>query len=148
MITQSDGGPIVYASRKIRFSAAHFFYLDELSEAENVARFGPSANRAGHGHNYEIEITVQGPCDPATGMVVNLKDLKKILEETVVAPMDFKNLNTQVPFFKDHPPCLENMALWLWGEIAPHVAALNLTLTYLKAAEAEDMYVEYFGETA
>lgn len=140
--------PLVYASRKICFSAAHYFYLDELSEAENAARFGPSANRLAHGHNYEIEITVKGPCDPDTGMVVNLKDLKEILIQTVVEPMNFKNLNLQVPFFQENQPSLENMAVYLWQTIEPRLAAMNLTLTYLKAAEADDLYVEYRGEVA
>jgi 6-pyruvoyltetrahydropterin/6-carboxytetrahydropterin synthase len=131
--------------RKARFAAAHFLYLPELSEAENVRRFGPSSNRLAHGHNYELDVKVAGPVDPETGMVVNLKDLKLILNETVVAPLDFKNLNLQIDFFQDRLTTLENMAQLLWSQLKPRLDSLSLDLVGLKVAESADLFVEYYG---
>lgn len=132
-------------ARKARFAAAHFLSLSELSEADNFKRFGPSSNTLAHGHNYEVEVFVSGPLDADTGMVVNLKDLKAILNETVVTPLDFKNLNRQVPFFENRLTTLENMAQLLWLSLQPRLEALSLELSGLKAMESHDLYVEYFG---
>jgi 6-pyruvoyltetrahydropterin/6-carboxytetrahydropterin synthase len=131
--------------RKIRFAAAHFLRLPELSEAENFQRFGPSSNAFAHGHNYEVDVQVSGPCNPETGMVVNLKDLKTILQEEVVAELDFKNLNLQVDFFADRLTTLENLAQFLWGRLQPRISSLSLALVGIKIAESDDLYVEYYG---
>jgi 6-pyruvoyltetrahydropterin/6-carboxytetrahydropterin synthase len=136
--------------RKARFAAAHFLALPELSEAENARRFGPSSNLLAHGHNYEVEIRVTGPVEPDTGMVVNLKDLKAILNDEVVTPLDFRNLNRQVPFFADRLPTLENLARFLWHGVKEdglkaRIDALALELTGLRVLESADLYVDYFG---
>jgi 6-pyruvoyltetrahydropterin/6-carboxytetrahydropterin synthase len=132
-------------ARKARFAAAHFLSLPELSDAENFRRFGPSSNTLAHGHNYELEVFVSGPLDVDTGMVVNLKDLKAILNDMVVTPLDFKNLNRQVPFFENRLTTLENMAQLLWLSLQPRLEALSLELSGLKALESHDLYVEYYG---
>jgi 6-pyruvoyltetrahydropterin/6-carboxytetrahydropterin synthase len=131
--------------RKIRFAAAHFLRLPELSDEENFQRFGPSSNALAHGHNYEIEVSVSGPVEPETGMVINLKDLKVILNEEVVAPLDFKNLNLQVDFFKNRLTTLENLSIYIWERLQPRLASMSLELTGLKTIESDDLYVEYYG---
>lgn len=131
--------------RKARFAAAHFLRLPELSDEENFQRFGPSSNAFAHGHNYEVEVQVAGPVLPETGMVVNLKDLKVILNEEVVTPLDFKNLNLQVPFFESRLTTLENLAQYLWNRLKPRIDSLSLDLVGLRIAESDDLYVEYFG---
>jgi 6-pyruvoyltetrahydropterin/6-carboxytetrahydropterin synthase len=131
--------------RKAKFAAAHFLRLPELSDEENFQRFGPSSNAFAHGHNYEVDVHVAGPVAPETGMVVNLKDLKVILNEEVVGPLDFKNLNLQVSFFENRLTTLENLALYLWGRLKPRIDALSLELIGIKIAESDDLYVEYFG---
>lgn len=131
--------------RKARFAAAHFLRLPELSDAENLQRFGPSSNAFAHGHNYEVDVHVAGPVVPETGMVVNLKDLKQILNEEVVTPLDFKNLNLQVDFFKDRLTTLENLSQYLWERLKPRLDSLSLDLVGMKIAESEDLYVEYYG---
>lgn len=136
---------IVTVIRKVRFAAAHFLRLPELSDEENFKRFGPSSNAMAHGHNYEVQVAVSGPVDPETGMVINLKDLKAILNEEVVSPLDFKNLNLQVEFFKDRLTTLENLSLYLWERIQPRLASLSLNLTGLKTIESDDLFVEYYG---
>jgi len=131
--------------RKAKFAAAHFLRLSELTDEENFQRFGLSSNAFAHGHNYEVDVHVSGPVVPETGMVVNLKDLKVILNEEVVAPLDFKNLNLQVPFFQDRLTTLENLAQYLWDRLKPRLDSLSLDLVGLKIAESDDLYVEYFG---
>lgn len=95
--------------------------------------------------NYEVDVQVAGPVLPETGMVVNLKDLKVILNEEVVAPLDFKNLNLQVPFFENRLTTLENLCQYLWNRLKPRIDSLSLELVGLKVAESDDLYVEYFG---
>lgn len=137
---------MVAVSRKARFSAAHHFYLPELTEAQNFEKFWKTSNRHGHGHNYQVEITVEGDVDPATGMVINLTDLRRILDEDVVEHFDFKHLNVEIPFFRDNLPTLENLAVYIWRRIAPRLEGLSLKLACVKVWEADDLYVEYFGE--
>ncbi len=131
--------------RRAKFAAAHFLRLPELSEAENLQRFGASSNALAHGHNYELDVQVAGLIVPETGMVVNLKDLKQILNQEVVAPLDFKNLNLQVDFFQDRLTTLENLAQYLWARLKPRLDSLSLELIGLKIAESDDLYVEYYG---
>ena len=131
--------------RKARFAAAHFLRYDELSDEENFKLLGKSSNAFAHGHNYEVDVQVAGPVDPATGMVVNLKDLKVILNEEVVEPLDFKNLNLQVDFFKTRFTTLENIAALLWSKLKPRLDSMDLELIGVKIAESDDLYVEYFG---
>lgn len=140
--TTSDRVTVV---RKARFAAAHFLALPELSEAENARRFGPSSNPLAHGHNYEVEIRVAGPVNSDTGMVVNLKDLKAILNEEVIKPLDFRNLNRQVPFFSERLPTLENLSRFLWEGLKSQIDALSLELTGLRVRESAELYVDYFG---
>ncbi|MFX8731559.1 6-carboxytetrahydropterin synthase, partial [Acinetobacter baumannii] len=78
-------------------------------------------------------------------MVVNLKDLKVILNEEVVGPLDFQNLNLQVPFFENRLTTLENLAQYLWDRLKPRIDALALDLVGLKVLESEELYVEYYG---
>jgi 6-pyruvoyltetrahydropterin/6-carboxytetrahydropterin synthase len=133
--------------RKARFASAHFLRLPELSDEENFQRFGPSSNALGHGHNYEIEVSVSGLVQPETGMVVNLKDLKVILNEEVVTPLDFKNLNLQVDFFKDRLTTLENLSQLLWRRLKPRLDGMDLELVGLRLLESDDLFVEYYGGT-
>ncbi len=137
---------MVAVSRKARFSAAHHFYLPELTEAQNFEKFWKTSNRHGHGHNYQVEITVEGDVDPTTGMVINLTDLRRILDEDVVEHFDFKHLNVEIPFFGSHLPTLENLAVYIWRRIRPRLEGLSLKLACVKVWEADDLYVEYFGE--
>ncbi|MGE0200953.1 MAG: 6-carboxytetrahydropterin synthase [Candidatus Melainabacteria bacterium] len=137
--------PTITVIKKVAFSAAHFFWLPQLSDAENRAHFGPTSNRNGHGHNYTLSVAVSGPCNPETGMVINLKDLKTILHDTVVTPLNFNSLNHDVPFFKHHLPTLELLALWVWVRVAPPVEAAGLTLNEIHLAESDDLWVTYDG---
>ncbi|XP_070621683.1 6-pyruvoyl tetrahydrobiopterin synthase-like isoform X2 [Erythrolamprus reginae] len=88
-------------SRCAAFSASHRLHSPLLSDEENLKLFGKCNNPNGHGHNYKVEVTVQGEIDPLTGMVINLTDLKDYMEETIMGPLDHKNLDKDVPYFAE-----------------------------------------------
>jgi 6-pyruvoyltetrahydropterin/6-carboxytetrahydropterin synthase len=135
----------VTVTRKARFSSAHFYALDEWDEAKNKAVFYGCSNRMGHGHNYLLEVAVNGPIDPETGMVVNLKDLKAMIQEAVIEPLDHQNLNHQVAYFKNRVPTLENIARYIWEALSPRVTALHLDLQWIRLDENDTLFVEYAG---
>ena len=135
----------VTISRRFDFSASHRYYRDDWSEEENRHVFGLCALPNGHGHNYALEVAVTGEPDPVTGMVVNLVDLKTAVEG-VLTGFDHKNLNLDTPWFADRQPTTENLAAVLWRLIG--AALPGAALARLRLYEADDLYVEYFGEAA
>lgn len=97
-------------TRRMTFCAGHRLFRPELSDAENLKIFGECSNPNGHGHNYVLEVSVSGEIDPATGMIINLKTLKQVIEHEVIARVDHKNLNLDVAFMKDLVPTTEVFA--------------------------------------
>ncbi len=138
----------MFITRRVEFSASHACFNANLSEAENRALYGPSANRHGHGHNYVVEATLEGNPDPVTGMVFDLKRLKEILNREVVELMDHRFLNCEVPPFDRVVPTTENLAREIWKRIEPHVRSTDVRLYAVRVYETEDLYVDYFGEAA
>jgi 6-pyruvoyltetrahydropterin/6-carboxytetrahydropterin synthase len=135
--------PIVSATRLVRFNAAHRVYNPEWSDAENVRVFGKCNNPNWHGHNYTLEITVEGEPAAGTGYTIDLGKLKEIAERELVQHIDHKNLNLDVPFMQGIIPTTENLVLACWRILAPKVAPARLTR--LKLWETENHYVEYDG---
>ena len=135
---------MVQLTRRVDFSASHFYYDDSLSEAENVRLFGKCANRNGHGHNYTLEVTVAGQVDPVSGFVVDLKELKEIMEREVVSVYDHRHLNYEVPEFKSMMPTTENIAIAIWQRLANKIRGAKLTR--VRVYEMPDLYAEYRGE--
>ena len=137
--------PKVRITRRLHFSAAHRLAHPELSDAENRRVFGDCANPNWHGHNYELEVTVAGPVDPETGYVMDLKDLKELVNGRVVDDLDHRNLNLDVPWLKGVLPTTENIAVRIWERLAPHIpkpAALERVVLW----ETPRHWVEYAGE--
>ena len=97
-------------TRRIDFSASHRVWRADWDEARNRQAFGPRASGAGHGHNYTLEVTLRGPVDEATGMLVDLKDLKRVLDREIGARFDHRNLNEDTPYFRELAPTAENFA--------------------------------------
>ena len=122
--THGDGGvegkgvpgedAMIRVTRKIEFSAAHFYHNPNFSAEENRRIFGKCNNPHGHGHNYVLEVTVAGEPDPATGMVLDLKELKDILQREVGERMDHRHLNYEVPELAGQIPTCENIAAVIW----------------------------------
>jgi 6-pyruvoyltetrahydropterin/6-carboxytetrahydropterin synthase len=135
--------PIVSITRIVRFNAAHRVYNPSLSDEENQRLFGKCNNPNWHGHNYTLEVTVEGEVEAKTGFVVNLADIKKTVEREIVDVIDHKNLNLDVPFMSGTIPSTENLVLACWRILAPAVAPARLSK--LKLWETENQYVEYDG---
>jgi len=108
---------VVYITRKAHFSAAHRLHSDLLDDKQNEKLYGLCNNPYGHGHNYDLEITIKGEPDPVTGMVMDLKDLKDIINKEVVDKMDHKHLNFDVDFMKGIVPTAENIAVVIWNRL-------------------------------
>src|ERR1043165_6334314 len=134
-------------TRKVEFSASHVCRKPELSDEENRKLYGLSANPHGHGHNYVVEVTVEGQPDPVTGMVLDLKDLKEILNREVVEPYDHRFLNYEVPPFDRVVPTTENIARDIWQRLEPRLTNGRHRLHGIRVYETPDLYVDYFGET-
>jgi 6-pyruvoyltetrahydropterin/6-carboxytetrahydropterin synthase len=133
-------------TRKVEFSASHVCRVPGLSDEENRRRFGASANPHGHGHNYVVEVTLDGDPDPETGMVLDLKELKDILNREIVQPYDHRFLNYEVPPFDRVVPTAENVALDIWHRLQPHLSGGNRRLHGVRVYETPDLFVDYFGD--
>ncbi len=136
----------VHVTRKARFSAAHRYHNPAWSAEKNREVFGPCNNPFGHGHNYEVEVTVVGSVDPATGMVINLREIDKILQEEVISRMDHRHLNEELPEWRHRVPTTENLAIAIWERIAPRLLGGYSRLFRVRICESPDLYAEYFGE--
>jgi 6-pyruvoyltetrahydropterin/6-carboxytetrahydropterin synthase len=133
-------------TRREEFSASHACYNPELSEQENRALYGEGANPRGHGHNYVLEVTMDGSPDPVTGMVFDLKRLKEVIRREVIEPFDHRFLNHEVPPFDRLVPTPENIAIEVWRRLSPCVRSATTRLHCVRLYETEDLYVDYFGD--
>ncbi|KAJ1965974.1 hypothetical protein GGI12_000405 [Dipsacomyces acuminosporus] len=106
--------PIGYVSRTEHFSAAHRLNSPQLSQEQNFQVFGKCNHVNGHGHNYVLETIVRGPVDQATGMVVNIEDLKRWIKAAVLDYVDHKNLDLDIAYFRTRPSTTENLAVFIW----------------------------------
>lgn len=135
---------MVYLTRRVTFSAAHRLWSNALSEAENIAIYDKCANPNGHGHNYVLEVTVRGTPDPHTGMVLNLVALKQAMNEQIIAWVDHKHLNHDVPWLEGCIPTTEVLTIKFWERLA---RALPSGLLYeVKLLETENNSASYRGE--
>jgi 6-pyruvoyltetrahydropterin/6-carboxytetrahydropterin synthase len=135
--------PKVTVTRRVHFNAAHRLHNPALSDAENRRIFGPCNNPNSHGHNYELDISVEGDVNPVTGYVVDLGVVKRIAEETVIAALDHKNLNLDVPEFRELNPTAENIAVVIWRKLVKQVPG---RLVRIVLWETPRNFVEYRGE--
>jgi 6-pyruvoyltetrahydropterin/6-carboxytetrahydropterin synthase len=133
-------------TRRVDFSASHVCRDPLRSDAANEALYGRAANPHGHGHNFVLEVTLEGEPDPVTGMVFDLKRLKDVLQREVVEPMDHRFLNREVPPFDRVVPTAENLAVEIWRRLAPHTGSNGVRLHAVRLYETEDLFVDYFGE--
>ncbi len=133
-------------TRKAEFSASHVCANPKLSEPENRRIYGAASNPNGHGHNYVVEVTVEGDTDPVTGMVFDLRELKEIMTREVIEPMDHRFLNREVEPFDRVVPTTENLALEIWRRLRPAIDNSNARLRNVRLYETTDLYVDYGGE--
>jgi 6-pyruvoyltetrahydropterin/6-carboxytetrahydropterin synthase len=134
-------------SKKVEFSASHICRSARLSDAENQRIYGAAANPLGHGHNYVVEVAIQGHPDPVTGMIMDLKRLKEMLEERVLSVYDHRLLNSEVAPFDQMVPTVENMAIDIWNRLEPGLDETGRARLYsVRVHETNELFVEYRGE--
>ncbi len=137
---------MIRLSRTIHFNAGRSLWRPDWTPEKNRSVYGEEGPR-GYGHNYVLEVTIEGEVDRESSMVVNLTDLDRILKEEVDGPLDHRNLNRDVPDFADRPPTAENVAAWIWRRVGARLARekwscrlvrLRLRLTPGFAVEIEE----------
>lgn len=127
-------------NRRAQFSASHRYWLPELSEAENWQRFGAGSRFPGHGHNYELFVSIAGAID-AYGMVLNLSEVKSIIKERVTGQLDNAYLNDVWPEFQQCLPTTENIARTIWQRLSP-----SLPLAQIRLYEHGRLWADYYGK--
>jgi 6-pyruvoyltetrahydropterin/6-carboxytetrahydropterin synthase len=134
-------------SKKVEFSASHICRSPELSDADNFRVYGAAANPLGHGHNYVVEVAVAGEPDPVTGMILDLKRLKEILEARILDVYDHRLLNREVEPFDRIVPTLENIAIDIWNRLAAGIDNTGRArLHSVRVHETNELFVEYRGD--
>ena len=134
--------PMQRLTQRFEFCASHRLHNPALSDAENRAAFGKCNNPNGHGHNYEIEVTLKGRLDE-NGSVMPLRRLEQIVSESVIDRLDHKNLNHEVPEFRELNPSVENNAMVIYHMLKPRLASDNASLASVKVWETPKTWCEY-----
>ena len=137
--------PRVRITRRVHFCAAHRLHRADWSEERNQEVFRGCANPNWHGHNYELDVTVEGPVDPATGYVMDLKRLRDLVQEGVIAEVDHANLNIDVDWLDGTIPTTENVVVAMWHRLRARMPA-EVELVKLVLWETPRNRAEYSGE--
>lgn len=133
---------MVYITRKEHFNAAHKLECRHWSAEKNDEIFGKCANANWHGHNYDLWVTVKGQPHPDTGFIINTQVLSQIIKREIIEKIDHKNLNIDIDL-GGLQPSSENIVIWIWNTLAPHLPENSLHC--IKLQETENIYVEYYG---
>jgi 6-pyruvoyltetrahydropterin/6-carboxytetrahydropterin synthase len=135
----------VYLTRRAEFSASHFYHNPQFTTEENRRIFGKCNNPHGHGHNYMLEVTVKGPVNENSGFVMDLKQLKEIMNREVIDALDHRHLNYEVPEFKERIPTTENLAIAIWRRLEGKLDG-GARLYRVRVYENTDLFAEVYGE--
>ena len=126
-------------NRRAEFSASHRYWLPEIPDEDNLAKFGACTNFPPHGHNYVLYVGMQGEIDH-TGMVLNLSDVKLTIAREVTTQLNFSYLNQAWEEFQQTLPTTENIARVIWQRLAPHLPLVNIRLY-----EHPELWADYQG---
>lgn len=137
----------IFVTRRETFSACHRLHSQSLTDDENRTIFGKCNNPNGHGHNYVLEVTICGSIDLSTGMLMNITDLKRLINENVLNLVDHKHLDLDVDYFRlnNFVSTTENLAIFIWSQLVNHFPS-NVQLYEIKIYETEKNIVTYRGE--
>ena len=134
--------PMVRLSQKFEFSATHRLHNPALSDEENCRTYGKCNNPHGHGHNYEVQVTLKG-VPGASGVLVDVPAFERIVAATVIDRFDHKNLNVEVAEFRDLIPSVENIALTIYRLLKPRFTDAGATLASVTVWETPKTWCEY-----
>lgn len=137
---------MIYIKRRAHFCAAHKLWNQNWDAETNKRIFGKCSNENYHGHNFELEVTVKGEVNPETGFVMNLFDLKHIMNTHIIDVVDHKNFNLDVDFMQGKMPTAEVIAIEFWKILAPEISKFGATLHCIVLAETNNNIIEYYGE--
>ena len=138
---------MVRVSQKFEFSATHRLHNTSLSDDENCRTYGKCNNPHGHGHNYEVQVTLAGRPD-GNGLLVDVPRFERLVREAVIDRLDHKNLNVEVPEFRDAKliPSVENIAMVIYRMLKPKFVEANAKLAAVTVWETPKTWCEYAGE--
>ena len=136
--------PNVRVTRRAHFCSAHRLHNEAWSDERNREVFGDCSNPNWHGHNYVLDVTVEGPVDPDTGFVMDLRALKEAMGARVVDEVDHRNLNLEVPWPDGVRPSTENFAIAIWDRLAAGLPD-GVRLHRVRLQETPNNSVEYTG---
>jgi 6-pyruvoyltetrahydropterin/6-carboxytetrahydropterin synthase len=134
----------VRVTRRLHFAAAHRLGVAEWTDERNRAVFGQCSNPNWHGHNYELDVTLEGEVDERTGFVLDLKEVKALVEERVIRDLDHRNLNLDVGWMEGLNPTTENLVVAIWRRLEGTIPE-GVELVRLVLWETPRNYVEYSG---
>ncbi len=138
----------VWITKKFEFSASHRYWREDWNTEKNESVFGVYTSPYGHGHNYELHVTVTGEIDSDTGMIINLSELKKKVN-LVLKDFDHKFLNLDTPYFKNRVPTTENVGLVLFQQIQKELSGdKNFQVQKIRLYERGDLYVDVWRKEA
>jgi len=138
--------PVVRLTKRLRFNATHRLYNPELDEQENRRLYGKCSDPGGHPHTYRLEVTVEGPTDPRTGMLMNFAEIEAIVRTEVLDRFDGKDLNTEVEAMRGRVPTAEHIAAVIWDRLEPKLAPRRLV--EVTVGETESNIAVYRGQGA
>lgn len=136
--------PVLEITRVLTFAAAHRLYNPDWANGRNDEVFGKCNNFYGHGHDYEVRVTLRGPADPETGMLINLNIVDRVARVEIVEQCDHKHLNHDVEWLRGINPTTENLCVAFWNRLAPHFGGL---LHEICVQENPRNWCSYRGET-
>ena len=139
---------VVTITRQVHFNSAHRLYNPTKSLAWNQRQYGLCTNPHWHGHNYVLEVSLRGTPDPVTGYLMDLAELKRLLQRVIVDKCDHRNLNDEVDFLRGIIPSTENLVIAFWHELAPHIKLPHARLHCVRLYETPRNYAEFFGPDA
>ncbi len=137
---------MIHITRRETFNAAHRLFKPEWDDQKNLDVFGKCSNPRWHGHNYVLYVTIKGEVNPATGFLVNLKDLSRIINEFVIEKLDHKNINVEVDFMAGKIASTENLAIGIWEQLEEPLKALGADLHCVRVDETEKNSVQFYGK--
>ena len=137
---------MIHLSQKFEFSASHRLFNPNFTDEQNLKTFGKCSNPHGHGHNYELQVTLRGrgPGGPnQNGLLIDIPTFERIVADSVITRFDHKNLNVEVPEFKNSIPTVENIAATIYGILKPKLQTENSALASVTVWETAKTWCEY-----
>ena len=130
-----------FLTKVFYFNAAHQYGHDDWSDDKNWEVFGPDSKI--HGHNYTLEVMVTAEVNDETGFIVDLGQLKEIVNNNVINILDHTLFDKEVEWFNDKQPSSENLVIFIWSQIEPYLD--GVTLHRIRLHETPTIFTDYYG---